>query len=308
MAVQEDQGLEHKLTGKCFPGILQLDKGQAIDESQLSPLIDFVNQRHDCADFRLICLIKAYFAYSNLLSPQTLDSLKNCILNFKYSMAEPGEDGMCYWSENHQILFAACEYLAGHLFTNELFTNSGQRGSKKAERAAELIANWLEQRMLYGFSEWHSNTYYEEDIAPLCVLVDHAPDDAIRKRASIILDLLFLDMALHSFQGTFCPASGRCYQDQKIHPDRADVADILTHAFGWQKTPKENFDYSRLSALFLICKNYRVPRVIVEIARHVPANPLEIRDSMGLNLKEIYREFPNDSKNQQATEKRGLFL
>ena len=60
---------------------------------------------------------------------------RQAILNFKYWMDEPGHDSMCYWSENHQILFAACEYLAGQLYPNEIFSNDGRKGKEKQERA-----------------------------------------------------------------------------------------------------------------------------------------------------------------------------
>ena len=40
------------------------------------------------------------------------------------------------------------------------------------ELANRLIRRWIGFRGMFGFSEWHSNTYFNEDIPPLVNLVD----------------------------------------------------------------------------------------------------------------------------------------
>jgi hypothetical protein len=298
MAVKEDVGMDIKMNIKCFKDIVLLDQGQSIDESQILDLVDFVNNRYDCADFRLICLIRAYLGYKDLLSKETIHQIEQSIFNFKYWMDEPGEDGMCFWSENHQLLFHACEYLAGITFPNQVFLNDGKTGKEHADKARPKIMRWLKYKFQYGFIEWHSNTYYEEDIAPLSVLVDFAKDEEIIEKSKIILDLLLLDMAMHSYEGYFVATSGRCYENQKMNRELADVNDILAYAFGLQK---RDYDYQRISAMFLLCKNYKVPKIIKEIAK--TKGTQIIKDSMGLNLKEVKKEIPNDE-----IDDRGMFL
>jgi hypothetical protein len=41
-------------------------------------------------------------------------------------MDDPSEDknGVCYFTENHQALFASCEYIAGQLYPDETFANN----------------------------------------------------------------------------------------------------------------------------------------------------------------------------------------
>ena len=94
-------------------------------------------------------------------------------------MDQPGQDSMCFWSENHQILFAASEYLAGQYYPDETFSNDGKKGTEHMAIARERIMIWLEQRWLYGFTEWYSSVYYVEDIAPLANLIEFADDDEI---------------------------------------------------------------------------------------------------------------------------------
>lgn len=297
MPVLEDVGMAIKMNAKCFKDIIILDQGQKIDEQQILDLVEFVNHRYDCADFRLICLIKTYLDYKKLLSNKTKIAIEESMLNFKYWMDEPGDDGMCFWSENHQLLFHSCEYLAGMLFPNRIFTNDGKKGFEHQEKARIKILRWLKYKFAYGFIEWHSNTYYEEDIAPLAVLIDHA-DDEIRDKAKIIMDLLFLDMAMHSYKGYFVATSGRCYEEQKKDCEKADVNDLLAYAFHIQDKP---FDYTKISSLFILSKKYKIPQVIKEIA--LITGEQIIKDSMGLDLKEVENEIPNDDIDDQ-----GMFL
>lgn len=289
-----------KMGPKCFAGIKNLDSGQRIDEKQIEELCDYIDMRLDCADFRMVSILRTMYSYSELISPKTTARIKNTILGFKYWMDEPGEDSMCYWSENHQLLFSACEYLAGQLYPDDLFVNSNQKGSEHIEKAKPRLLNWLRYRFDYGFTEWHSNTYYEEDVAPLTILIDFCGNKEICEKSKIILDLLLLDMAMHSYKGLFAAASGRCYEKQKKYPLLQDTLEI--GEFVWSFGNVEAFDYTRITSNFILMRNYEVPEVIKRIGKD--EEPVEIKDSMGLDLKEIKREFA-DLKDISTT---GMYL
>ncbi|MBN2050861.1 MAG: hypothetical protein JW760_10485, partial [Spirochaetales bacterium] len=226
----KDISMDIKMGSVSFPGMKDLFEGRKIDEAQIEPLCRFVDERYDCCDFRAVVLLKAVCAFSDLLSEATLDRIKKSLLGFKYWIDESGEDSICYWSENHQLLFHTCEYIAGSLYPEDVFSNNGMTGRRHAEKAHPKILRWLEHRWKYGFIEWHSNTYYEEDIAPLALLMDHAPDEEIRKKAVTITNLLLLDMAMFSFEGYFSTTSGRCYEKQKKDGNRQDTLNIYRHA------------------------------------------------------------------------------
>ncbi|RJX27199.1 MAG: hypothetical protein C4537_01140 [Acholeplasma sp.] len=291
----EDVGMAIKMNTKCFPEIVDLDQEKTIDETNLLSLVDFVNARYDCADFRMLVLIKTYKDYKKLLTDTTIQKIKEAILNFKYWMDEPGDDGMCFWSENHQLIFHTCEYLAGLIFPEAVFTNDGKTGKEHVEKAKIKIEHWLNDRFMYGMTEWHSNTYYEEDIAPLTLLIEQAKDQKIVVRAKMMLDLLLLDMALYSFEGYFVTSSGRAYEKQKKRGADADVNDILKKAFG---ILNHEYDYTRLSTLFLLTKNYQVPDVIHLIAQQREKGI--IKASNGLNLSEVKHEIREKTNDRQG--------
>lgn len=271
----------------CFPGIERLAKGQRIDERPLTALLDAMDRRGDCADFRMVCVLRSLYDFPSLLSQPSLQRIRRSVLGFRYAMADPGGDSMCFWSENHQLLFAACEYLAGQRYPDELFTNTGKAGRWHRDRGRARLEDWFDTRLRLGFSEWHSSVYYEEDAAALSLLTDLSADEPIARQAAALMDLLLLDMALHSFRGYMGAASGRCYEAQKCDLRRQHTLGIARKAFG---LPEEGEpDYSGLTADFLLNRRYRVPPLIRAIARD--EGRAVVRTSMGLDLREVAGHF-----------------
>ena len=254
------------------------------DESWLTRRLEFIDARLDLSDHRLLGVLKLYLRGGDLLRPDQRERIERTILGFKYHWREPGVDSMCTWSETHQLLFAVCEYLAGQALPARRFTNDGRTGAVKGEAAERRLRGWLDDRFLYGFSEWLSNTYYEIDIIGLSVLVDHADDPDLVARATMVLDLAFYDIALHRFGGRFAATAGRAYSQQKARPHRAEITTILREVF---ETPQA-FDPDALSAVFIGRDVYQVPQVIREIADY--GGEVEVRASYGLDLEEVDAE------------------
>jgi hypothetical protein len=270
---------------KSYSGIKDLDEGRRIDESQIERLCQFVDERYDCADFRVVTLLKTIYAYSECISLGVQNKIKKTLLDFKYWHDEPGDDSLCTWSENHQLIFHTCEYLAGYYYKDDMFSNSDMSGEAHINKARPKLLQWFEHKFKYGFIEWHSNTYYEEDIAPLALLIDYAKEEEIVMKAKMIMDLLLLDMAMYSFDGFFNVCSGRCYENQKKDGYHQDTLDIYHYAFGKKEY---QFNYERISSVFVLCKNYEVPEVIKLIAHD--KHPGVLKDSMGLDLNELKTE------------------
>jgi len=298
-AGKDNKNLIKMKNQNCFNDIKKLATGEKADESQIEGILSFIDERFDCADFRMICILRSLCKYSTVISQPMLERMRKSVLGFKYWMDEPGEDSMCYWSENHQILFATCEYIAAQLYPNEIFTNSGMTGTQHLKKAEERINRWLERRWQFGFIEWHSNVYYEEDIAPLSLLIEFCADESIVKKATILMDLFMLDLALHSYRGLFSASSGRCYETQKQDPNKQNVMDIIEKAFGFGLV--QDYDYTRLSTEVVLNETYKVPKVIYNIAHC--EDRFEVKTSMGLDLTEIKTNF-----NRMDIDDAGMFM
>jgi hypothetical protein len=198
-----------------FAEIAKMELGwwDLVDRKPILDTIDMVNSRADCSDFYLVGLLGMVGRYiEDPGFPQDLvDPLKTCFLNFRYWMDEPGSDAMCFWSENHQILFHACEVLVGQLLPDETFTNANMTGEEHRRKGERMALSWLRKRAAGGFREWDSNTYFEEDVLALSHLADLAEDDDVREMATVVLDKLFLSLAINSFKGVFGSTHGRTY-------------------------------------------------------------------------------------------------
>lgn len=175
--------------------------------------IEGINQRRDCSDFYLVGLLGMLMRYGSdpHFPEEVRQALEACILGFRYWMDEPGDDAMCFWSENHQILFHTCEVLAGQLYPERVFANTGQSGRWHREKGERMALSWLGNRARGGFREWDSNCYFEEDLLALSHLADLAESPQVYELAAVVMDKMFFTMAVNSFRGAFGSTHGRTY-------------------------------------------------------------------------------------------------
>ncbi len=282
----------------------------------LQPSIEFINGRYDCADFRLQLLFRLYKDCYEELPSGVRELIKKTFLDFKYWMDEPGEDSMCYWSENHQLLFAVSAYLAGQEWPDEIFTNSGMKGAALRERSAQRINIWMEQKFKYGFYEWYSNNYYAENIAPMSNYIQYADDHTAVERMKIIMDLLWFDVATHAVNNTFVAVSSRMYGDNKssdLYGNRIRAAmqaiwsRVNTKELVTARSPLEKqimaggqdvettvklvgVDAQTMQNFIAMYRAgyYELPEVIYDIA--LDPEPVIIKASSGLNVSELVEE------------------
>ncbi|WP_022908993.1 hypothetical protein [Aestuariimicrobium kwangyangense] len=259
-------------------------------------LLGPVKRRLDLADHRLLVVLQLRLGAGDLLPDALRDEIDSTLAGFKYSFTEPGDDSMCTWSENHQALSFTCEYLAGRLLGNRVFTNDGRTGNAHADSARLHLLDWLEDRFRWGFSEWLSGTYYELDAVALTMLVDHA-DEELALRASMVLDLLLLDLALHHFDGRLHGSQGRAYRRQKVDPSHQEVAAIVADAFG--KPP--SFHVDQLSGIFGARQRYRVPQAILDIAHQGGAHRIHVSHGRTIEETIAHAEARELSRNPDAT-------
>lgn len=252
-------------------------------ESGIYSAVSMLNNRQDCADFRLPGLLRMLYNYAD--SPDLSESAKtqarNAILAFKYWPDEPGVDSMCTWTENHQILFSTGAYLAGQLYPAEVFTNSGRTGEQMMAEHKPRILRWLDLRYRTGFSEWLSNVYYNEDLPPLLALVDLANDPDLVQRAKMVIDLILLDMALNSHYGIFGSTHGRSYEHHKKWPQTESTTDTQWLMFAMGTLHTSNMSAASLA----ISENYVMPRVIYEIANDTERAETVVKQRMGLRIE-----------------------
>jgi hypothetical protein len=262
----------------------QLANGEEdIDWSQLEGGLEWIGNEYDCSDFRLVNLIRILYEADARIPESYQERIKKVLFNFRYWWDEPGENSMCYWSENHQILFASAEYLIGQKYPNVVFSNSDLTGREHREKARKRILDWLEMRWNYGFTEFYSGTYYTEDIGPLINLIDFAKDEEIVKKSQIIMDLLFYDLAAQSINTMFVSVSGRAYERNRKGGSGSTLGGITRYYWGDGKQRGPGMTYGMMTT-----QNYELPPVLSEIAKD--SSNVIIKQSNGLDISELKAE------------------
>ena len=148
---------------------------------------------------------------SGILSEKTENELTDCLLGFRYWIDEPGNDAMWFWSENHALMFHTCQLLAGELFPDEVFTNSGLTGRQMQAKAKNMLYDWFVTFRKEGFTEWNSSPYLPIDTLGFGSLYAFAQDPAMRELGREGMDFAYYLLAVHSQQGIFASSSGRTY-------------------------------------------------------------------------------------------------
>jgi hypothetical protein len=244
----------------------------------------------DTRDFDALDLLVVVLGYRDdpALAPGLVEKVEAALRSFKFWYTEPTPPGMLdnsyYWTENHQVLFHTIELLVGQTWPDAVMASDGRTGREHGEVARERLLRWMDLRARFGFSEWHSNVYYQEDLNGLITLVEFAEDDEIATRAAMLLDVLLLDMALHTHRDAFGVTHGRSYKKDKMTSLDDDTWNGVKLLFDRSTYPFRSI--SATDAVFLSrARRYRVPEVVRRIAR--TSEPFVDRERMGIALDEL---------------------
>lgn len=180
------------------------------DREYLLQDLAYIDQRIDCSDFLMSGFIRLVKNYR--LDEELMETVRQTFLNYRYWMDEDGSDGMCFWSENHALMFYGAQMAAGHLYPDEIFTRSGRTGREQAAVGEARCRSWLTEVENYGFEEFISATYTSVTVAALLNLIDFGPED-ISMRAARVLDQNLEMLCTHVFDGVVIGPQGRVYRD-----------------------------------------------------------------------------------------------
>ncbi len=239
-----------------------------------------VIERHDCADFWLLPLLWIYRKHAGTQLPDDLwGRLRGVILNFRYWLDEPGNDVMWYWSENHVLCFHIAQYLAGNLFPDEIFPNSGKTGLEHRTQAEKRLHRWFDAVDEHGLAEWNSAAYYPIDFLGLFTLFENTDDARLKDRTRALLDQVFIMTALHTLESVPSGSQGRIYEKELFAGSATELAAVAAIAFGgdWYA------GHDRAAAL-LALSDYEPPLLATSFAFPPKGKRLAARYTQGLNM------------------------
>lgn len=247
-----------------------------------------IDDYEDTADFDLLYLMNLRVGYPEQLEPDVSRAIDERILGFKYWYTDSTPevtDNRWYWSENHRIIFNTLELLAGEMFPERTFEvpdGDGEEmtGEDHIERAAEFIGEWIDEKAEFGFSEWHSDVYYQKDLTSLLTLVEYAQDADVAARAATVVDLLLFDLAIHQVHANVGVTHGRSYAKDKLDATDQGTFGALQVLFGLSKEPPRLGDPG--AVLFSRAERYKLPAALWEVAHS--DEPFEDIEHMGVAL------------------------
>lgn len=251
----------------------------------------------DTRDFDAIELVTVLYDYADdpTLPRELIDKVEQALLTFKFWYTEPTPDGVIdesyYWTENHQILYHAIEYLVAQRYPDRVIGRDGRTGAEHLAHARELLLQWFDFRARYGFTEWHSNVYYQEDHNALLTLAEFAEDPEIQQRAAAMLDALLFDIAIHTYKGNFGATHGRSYKKDKMTGRDDDTWNLVKLLFD-----RSEGDYTSIgdtAAVFQArAERYRLPEAIRRAGRSDATFVDRERMSLPLNENGPYQPDP----------------
>ena len=171
--------------------------------------LDLIEQRIDCSDFMMCGLLRWIKAYG--IPAGTEERVRQVLLNYRYWMDMDGFDGMCFWSENHALMFYSSAMLAGELYPDAYFPRAARTGRELSAYGRSLVTQWLDDVEAGGFEEFLSAVYMCVTFAAILNVVDFGPAD-LSARARRVTDRVLEMLALHTFKDGLIAPMGRVYR------------------------------------------------------------------------------------------------
>jgi len=244
----------------------------------LDPVLTTIEERWDCCDFSILPLLRLWRDAQGTLPGPLADRMRAAFLNWRYWLDEPGDDVMWFWSENHVLCFHTAQLVAGRLFPDDVFLNSGKTGRQHAAQAHARLVRWFDAIDTDGLVEWNSAAYYPIDLIGLFTIHDMAPD--LAPRAARVMDRICVMTALHMTGGVPAGSQGRCYEKELLAGPLTELGPVMAIALGDRGGPDFVPGYDRASALFCL-SDYAPPPGLLALAAPAPGATVAARYTQG---------------------------
>ena len=267
---------------------MALGKWDKLEAEVLFQTVQNVNQNMEGSELNLLCLFGALARFGSKTEfPRTMKKdLKECALNFNYWPEGPA-------SESQAIINYACEILAGQLYPEQIFTNSGKGGRWHRKRAEPLALEWLKKVGTRGLSDWDSSGRLASMLVALSHLADLARSEQIYEMAAVVMDKLFFGLALNSFWGVYGSTHGYTETSPSLKGGLLEPTAGITRLM-WGMGAFNHFTAGPVS---LACtKNYELPPIISDIAA-------SLMEEMWNRERSIITALPGEEKAEDEVNK-----
>jgi len=256
-AIRQNQGLFTEIAR------MALGRWKTVDDAALHEAIQAVRDRQHDRAILLLGLLGMVARFGD--KPEFPENIKEQVqavaLAFAYRAI-----GLEQETESRQLLLAACALLAGQLFPQSFFTLENLDGSQLQQQGERQVHEWLRPRLAYGCAEWHALAAMEEVLASLAHVVDFTKQEETFELASLLLDKLFISLALNSFKGVYGCAHQRAHSPAQRSALFDPISGVCRLMFG-----SGAYNVRLGGVVSLAClQNYDFPELIAGIAQDLP--------------------------------------
>lgn len=245
----------------------------------LEQALNGIEEQRDCSDFTMLPVLRIWRDHRDVLPQDIKERIKTAILGYRYWMTEPGNDAMWFWSENHVLCFHVAQLIAGDIFGDTVFTNSGQTGTELKAEAYDRLHRWFDGMDRDGLCEWNSAAYYPIDLLALLSLHDMTSDTDLQARSVSLMDQIFVMTGLHMIGGSPAGAQGRSYEKELLTGPINELGTVGAVAFSGIWYPEMG-----RASLTLCLSDYMPPKEVARLAAPQDGDIIEARYFQGAGV------------------------
>jgi hypothetical protein len=177
-------------------------------------------------------------------------------------------------TENHWVMYYTGLYLASQTWPGETGDRwfNGKTSEENFQEAGEWLEYWMGITTTIGQGEFDSPTYMTVFITPMLVLHEFARDPVMKRKAGMMLDLLFADFASEHIKGAYGGGHSRDYPEDIINPLSAPATMWAWLYFGepafeqWNEIRYRPRHRTSWETVLGALSSYRLPGIIRRMA------------------------------------------
>ncbi|MEY8354824.1 hypothetical protein AALB39_15905 [Lachnospiraceae bacterium 54-53] len=238
------------------------------DTELLYETLDQIESRYDCSDFLVCGLVRYLKNYP--VDGKMAERAKEVLLNWRYWMDQNGSDAMCFWSENHSLMFYTCAMNVGEMYPDDYFPRADMTGRELYSAGRRRVECWLTDVEEHGFEEFLSTVYMCVTFAALLNVIDYSGPEISRRAAAVTGRLLEM-LCRHTYDGVIIAPMGRVYREV-VHPFEQGAQALMNLI-----NPVVPYSFGEGWLGFYGSSSYQLPSGLKELMEH----PADISYSTG---------------------------
>jgi hypothetical protein len=166
-------------------------------------------------------------------------------------------------TENHFLMYYSSLFLMSEVWPDlrgsEWFTGQSSKEIQKESR--EYLLHWIDQVSKYGLNEFDSPRYQYYFYTPILFLSQFAKDQAVRDRATLLLEMLLADHATKYVNGNFVGAHSRTVEASALTGTIGEINGYSQYFF------EDTVTNIQPDLGYIAIIGYECPEIIKQIAK-----------------------------------------